>query len=226
MTGRNIRSRFATFKADKTLIAPGETVQFTDLSSEVTESWSWSFPGGQPASSTEQNPKVTYPEEGTYEVTLTATNSVGEDLVRKKLITVTREAENGVGNLALGKETSASSFVNEKEAPAFAVDGNAATKWCAVGDGPHWLTVDLGAEHKLSEFVIKHAEAGGEPAAFNTRAFTIQVSSDGKEWKDAVSVKDNTKEVSVPCHRTYLRTVRASSDREGDARRGHGYADL
>lgn len=186
----------AAFKADKTLIAPGETVQFTDLSSEVTESWSWSFPGGQPASSTEQNPKVTYPEEGTYEVTLTATNSVGEDLVRKKLITVTREAENGVGNLALGKETSASSFVNEKEAPAFAVDGNASTKWCAVGDGPHWLTVDLGAEHKLSEFVIKHAEAGGEPAAFNTRAFTIQVSSDGKEWKDAVSVKDNTKAVS------------------------------
>ena len=101
-----------------------------------------------------------------------------------------------MGNLALGKETSASSFVNEKEAPAFAVDGNAATKWCAVGDRPHWLTVDLGAEHKLSEFVIKHAEAGGEPAAFNTRAFTIQVSSDGKEWKDAVSVKDNTKEVS------------------------------
>ncbi|OME91285.1 MULTISPECIES: endo-beta-N-acetylglucosaminidase [Paenibacillus] len=186
----------AAFKADKTLIAPGETVQFTDISSEVTESWSWSFPGGQPASSTEQNPKVTYPEEGTYEVTLTAKNSVGEDLVRKKLITVTREAENGVGNLALGKKTSASSFVNEKEAPQFAVDGNTATKWCAVGDGPHSMTVDLGAEHKISEFVIKHAEAGGEPAAFNTRAFSIQVSSDGKEWKDAVSVKDNTKAVS------------------------------
>ncbi|WP_106769340.1 endo-beta-N-acetylglucosaminidase [Paenibacillus faecalis] len=186
----------AQFKADKTLIAPGETVQFTDMSSEVTEGWSWSFPGGEPSSSTEQHPKVKYPKEGTYEVTLTAKNSVGEDTIQKQLITVTKEAESGISNLALGKEATASSFVNEKEAPKFAVDGNAASKWCAVGDGPHTLTVDLGAEHKISEFVVKHAEAGGEPAAFNTRAFTIQVSSDGKEWTDAVAMKDNTEAVS------------------------------
>ncbi|MCJ8012119.1 discoidin domain-containing protein [Paenibacillus sp. KQZ6P-2] len=186
----------AAFEADKTLIAPGETVQFTDLSSEVTESWHWNFPGGQPSSSTDQNPKVTYSEGGTYEVTLTAKNSVGEDTVHKKLITVTKEAANGVGNLALGKEATASSSVNEKEAPQFAVDGLTNTKWCAVGDGPHHLVVDLGEERKISGFVIRHAEAGGEPAAFNTRAYKIQVSQDGTTWKDVVTVKDQAKAVS------------------------------
>lgn len=186
----------AEFEADKTLIAPGETVQFTDLSSEVTEEWSWSFPGGQPEQSSERHPKVTYHEEGTFEVTLVAKNFVGENEVRKQLITVTKEAANGIGNLALGKKAAASSYVNEQEAPAFALDGNAKTKWCAVGEGPHTITVDLGSVHKISEFVIKHAEAGGEPAAFNTRAFTIQLSSDGEHWDNVVSINDNTLGVS------------------------------
>ncbi|GAA0134324.1 discoidin domain-containing protein [Paenibacillus sp. YSY-4.3] len=186
----------AAFEADKTLIAPGEAVQFTDLSSEVTEEWSWSFPGGTPEQSSERHPKVTYHEEGTFEVTLIAKNIVGENEVKKQLITVTKEAVNGIGNLALGKTASASSYVNEKEAPTFALDGNVKTKWCAVGEGPHTLTVDLGSEQQISEFVIKHAEAGGEPAAFNTRAFTIQLSSDGENWNNAVSINDNTKGVS------------------------------
>ncbi|MCA1292394.1 discoidin domain-containing protein [Paenibacillus sp. alder61] len=186
----------AGFEADRTLIAPGESVQFTDKSSEVTEGWEWIFPGGQPSSSTERNPKVTYLQEGTFEVTLKATNQVGEDVVKRQMITVTKEAAGGVSDLALGKQATASSYVNEKEAPPFALDGDDKTKWCAVGDGPHTLTVDLGAEHKISEFVVKHAEAGGEAAAFNTRGFRIQLSSDGENWTDAVQVGDNTKGIS------------------------------
>lgn len=186
----------AAFEADRTLIAPGESVQFTDKSSEVTEGWVWSFPGGEPSSSTEQNPKVTYKEEGSFEVTLKAVNEVGEDVVKRQMITVTKEAAGGVSDLALGKKATASSYVNEKEAPPFALDGDDKTKWCAVGDAPHTLTVDLGAEHKISEFVIKHAEAGGEAAAFNTRSFRIQLSMDGENWTDSVQVTDNAKGVS------------------------------
>ncbi|OPA80565.1 endo-beta-N-acetylglucosaminidase [Paenibacillus selenitireducens] len=186
----------ANFEADQTLIAPGDSVKFTDKSSEVTESWNWSFPGGEPSSSTERNPVVTYHEEGNYAVTLTAKNSEGEDVIRKQMITVTKEAVGGVSDLALKQKATASSFVNEKEAAPFAVDGDDHTKWCAVGDAPHTLTVDLGAEHKISEFVIKHAEAGGEAAAFNSRAFKIQLSTDGEHWTDVVAVKDNTAGVS------------------------------
>ncbi|WP_068620055.1 endo-beta-N-acetylglucosaminidase [Paenibacillus tuaregi] len=210
----------AAFEADKTLIAPGDTVQFTDLSSEVTEGWAWSFPGGEPSSSTERNPKVTYNQEGTFEVSLTAKNSVGENVVKKQLITVTKEAAGGVSNLALGKTATASGFTNENEAPKFAIDGDDKKKWCAVGDAPHTLTVDLGAAHKLSEFVIKHAEAGGEPAAFNTRAFKIQLSSDNVNWTDAVKVTDNTKGISkhaIPLTEArYVRLVVEKPTQGGD----------
>jgi PKD repeat protein len=54
-------------------------VSFTDQSTNSPSSWSWSFPGGTPASSSQQNPFVTYDTPGTYSVTLTATNAAGSD---------------------------------------------------------------------------------------------------------------------------------------------------
>lgn len=187
----------ARFSAEKTLIAPGERVTFRNESSEVTENVEWSFPGAQPETSNETNPTVMFPKEGTYTVTLRAKNSEGEDVITKtEFITVTKEAAGGVGDLALNKQAAASSFVHDGEAPKFALDGNDQTKWCAVGDGPHWLTVDLGSARKISEFVVKHAEAGGEAAAFNTRDFEILVSLDGQNWTTAADVKGNTLGIS------------------------------
>jgi PKD repeat protein len=46
-------------------------VQFTDQSSCNPSAWSWSFPGGTPATSTAQNPTVTYSSPGNYDVSLT-----------------------------------------------------------------------------------------------------------------------------------------------------------
>lgn len=48
----------------------------TDASSNNPTTWSWSFPGGTPSSSTLQNPSVTYTATGIYTITLVATNSV------------------------------------------------------------------------------------------------------------------------------------------------------
>lgn len=187
----------ADFEADKTFVAPGEAVQLTDKSSEVTAEWEWSFPGGTPASSTERHPKVSYAEEGTYEITLKAKNEAGEDVMTKsKLITVSKEAAFRSEDLAIGAKTEASSFVNDSEAPQFAVDGDMSTKWCAVGSGEHWLSVDLGQAHAITQFVVHHAEAGGESPAFNTREFKIQLSMDGENWSDAVTVIDNEKATS------------------------------
>ncbi|OWR31442.1 endo-beta-N-acetylglucosaminidase [Saccharibacillus sp. O23] len=196
----------AGFEADRTLIAPGEAVQFADRSSEVTTEWAWSFPGGEPSSSSERSPKVVYPQAGEYEVTLIAKNRVGQDTLTRKMITVTEEAAGGVSDLARGASVTASGFTNSGEAPPMAVDGDDKTKWCAVGDGPHTLTVDLGGARKISEFVLKHAEAGGEPAAFNTRAFTLRISGDGKNWTDAVKVTDNAAGLSK--HAIPLTTAR------------------
>ncbi|MEI7725137.1 MAG: T9SS type A sorting domain-containing protein [Bacteroidota bacterium] len=52
------------------------TVNYTDLSTGAT-SWSWTFPGGNPATSTLQNPVVVYNAAGTYDVTLNAFNIAG-----------------------------------------------------------------------------------------------------------------------------------------------------
>jgi len=62
------------FTVDVNEIIEGETVHFTDQSTEDPTAWSWSFPGGTPSESTEQNPTVRYNTPGTYSVTLTVSN--------------------------------------------------------------------------------------------------------------------------------------------------------
>ena len=70
----------AAFSSDKTYICPGQSVQFTDQSDGDNLTYSWSFPGGTPATSTNQNPLVTYASAGIYTVSLTVTNAAGSDL--------------------------------------------------------------------------------------------------------------------------------------------------
>ncbi|MDV7395918.1 PKD domain-containing protein, partial [Arthrospira platensis SPKY1] len=55
------------------------TIDFYDGSEGQVSSRLWSFPGGEPSSSTLQNPTVTYYEKGSYDVSLTVTNAGGSD---------------------------------------------------------------------------------------------------------------------------------------------------
>ncbi|NSW46427.1 MAG: PKD domain-containing protein, partial [Bacteroidales bacterium] len=71
------------FMADNTNVVAGTTVNFYDLSFDYPTSWSWSFPGGTPATSTAKNPSVVYNTPGVYDVTLTATNTVGNSTLTK-----------------------------------------------------------------------------------------------------------------------------------------------
>lgn len=64
----------AKFSAPRRVICQGETVQFTDESFNAVSGWNWSFAGGSPATSTSQNPAVTYNTPGTYAVQLEATD--------------------------------------------------------------------------------------------------------------------------------------------------------
>jgi PKD repeat protein len=73
----------ADFSGTPTSVVEGGAVQFTDLSTNSPTSWSWTFTGGTPATSTAQNPNVTYATPGTYSVSLTATNSAGSDVETK-----------------------------------------------------------------------------------------------------------------------------------------------
>lgn len=68
------------------------TVRFTDASFNTPTAWAWDF--GDSGTSNEQNPEHTYAESGTYTVTLTAINAIGEDeLVRADLVTVDLEGQ-------------------------------------------------------------------------------------------------------------------------------------
>ncbi len=69
----------ANFTADTTSITTGQSIAFTDTSTNTPFSWSWTFDGGTPSLSTAQNPSITYNTAGTYTVSLTAANSAGSD---------------------------------------------------------------------------------------------------------------------------------------------------
>ena len=68
----NLRSLSSSFDVTQKLYcSTGSNVQFTDFSTGNVTSWSWSFPGGTPATSNAQNPVVTYSSPGLYGATLT-----------------------------------------------------------------------------------------------------------------------------------------------------------
>ena len=74
----------ANFSGSQTSVTTGSSVNFTDLSTANPTSWSWSFQGGTPATSTLQNPtNIQYNTAGIYNVTLIATNANGNDTETK-----------------------------------------------------------------------------------------------------------------------------------------------
>src|SRR5207248_7632373 len=105
-------------------------------------------------------------------------------------------------NLALNHPTTADGQCNANETSAKAVNGSVTggltDKWCSLGTaGAQFWQVDLGGTHTVSQIVIDHAGAGGEQTGFNTRAFTLQVSTDGTTFTTVVTVTANTASVTT-----------------------------
>lgn len=81
---------FTDFSASPTSGCSPLTVNYTDLSAGATV-WDWSFPGGNPATSTLKNPTVVYNSPGSFNVTLNATNpstNSGGSMSKPNYITV------------------------------------------------------------------------------------------------------------------------------------------
>ena len=79
------------FSSDRNYTCVNTPIKFTDFSFARISNWNWSFPGGTPASSQEQNPTVIYDTPGTYNVSLTIGDSVGNfvDSTYTNIITIT-----------------------------------------------------------------------------------------------------------------------------------------
>jgi len=67
---------FANFISTDTLVEPGDTVHFTDLSNDA-ETWEWDFDNDGIIDSYEQNPTHTYQDTGYYTVKLSITGAGG-----------------------------------------------------------------------------------------------------------------------------------------------------
>jgi PKD repeat protein len=80
----------ADFVANSVLVCVGGNLQFTDFSySGQAQGWFWTFDGGTPSTSTDQNPLISYNTPGIYNVTLKVINANGSDSIMKQnLVTV------------------------------------------------------------------------------------------------------------------------------------------
>lgn len=67
----------ADFYSDIQSTCPGMPIKFFDISTLYPTTWSWTFQGGTPATSSVKNPTVTWAAAGTYSVALTVNNPFG-----------------------------------------------------------------------------------------------------------------------------------------------------
>ena len=103
-------------------------------------------------------------------------------------------------NLALGKAATGSAPCGAAESADKAFNGSTSggnsDKWCSLVS-PQFVQVDLGAPTSVNQFVIRHAAAGGEEAALDTRDFNLQLSNDGNSFSTVVTVTGNTADVTT-----------------------------
>lgn len=183
----------AAFTSDITLAAPGETITFQSQCSQNTDKVTWTLTGSDTETAEGDSVSVTYAEEGVYAVSIKAENASGSSEASKEsYIVISEKASEGLVLLSQGAGTEADTYVNENEAPQFAVDGDYTKKWCATGSAPHEITLDLGAVKTVSAVDVYHAEAGGESADMNTKSYVILTSEDGTNFEEVRSVTRNT----------------------------------
>ena len=101
----------ADFFSAPYILEEGFRVDFFDLSTNLPTSWSWTFENGTPATSTEQNPVVTYAEEGDFLVTLVAENEYGRDSIART-INITGINDYNVDDMVSVYPNPASSILN------------------------------------------------------------------------------------------------------------------
>lgn len=71
-----ILCRAQFFSDQPTALCSGQSLAFYDNSYATVSSWNWTFEGGSPATSDEENPVITYDTPGVYSVTLEVSDGV------------------------------------------------------------------------------------------------------------------------------------------------------
>lgn len=190
----------ADFTSDVTEGCATFVVQYEDLSNGVVDQYNWFFPGGTPSTSTEANPEVIYTERGVYDVELTVSNAVGQDVAFKSgYIIVEDVPEPDFSFSVFGREVA---FLNttpnglayewdfgdgitsteENPTHTYAFDGDynvvlTATNQCGTAEIEKVVTIDANpqAEFEASNTTV----CAGEDVTFDA---STSINADGFSW--------------------------------------------
>jgi hypothetical protein len=114
-------------------------------------------------------------------------------------------------DLALRRTVTADSSCGAAEGPDKAVNGSVlggwVDKWCSQGTSK-WLQVDLGSTQHVGSVVLRHAGAGGEYPAWNTKDFDLQTSADAVTWTTRAQIRGNTADTTTTTINIDARYVR------------------
>ncbi len=135
----------ADFEADATQTCAGYEVQFTDLSSNNPTAWTWTFPGGTPATSNDRNPVVVYETEGVYDVTLVAVNSAGDnEMIKADYMDIAFTPEQPEITVQSYELVSSATDGNQWYLDGIMIDGATAQTYAPINNGAYSLTVTEG----------------------------------------------------------------------------------
>ena len=139
------------FEADFAFGCKGDGIEFesktynTSLSSITA--YEWAFEGGSPSSSTNENPSVTYMQPGTYDVTLTVTNSAGSNtLTKSNYITISSLNAEMTGPYFQNFESEAFPTFENSPAASWTISGNITDSWerATNASSPNLSPIDNG----------------------------------------------------------------------------------
>lgn len=107
------------------------------------------------------------------------------------------EANDMPQDVTLKADTTATATSNSEKAK-LTLDGTnyGESIWAAETQGQQSITYSLGKTYKVEEITLYHAETNGLDKALNTKAFTIEVSTDNQNWKKVADINSNTEAVT------------------------------
>ena len=126
----------------------------------------------------------------------------------------------GPTNVALNKAATADSSCNANEGPAKAVNGSVSggntDKWCSLRRDQVLAGRPRARRSTIQSFTVRHAGAGGESTTWNTRDFTLQVSSNGTTWTTVVDRHRQHRQRHQPPHHPDQRALRPAEHHRPD----------
>lgn len=180
----------AAFTANQTTINAGQSVNFSDQSTNAPTAWTWTFTGGNPSTSSSQNPSVTYVIPGTYTVKLKVSNTAGVDsLIKLSYITVNSTSSSNCvawNTQATGFTTASRGIrhveiVNPNVAWAVAYDGSGANAVIrdyarTIDGGTTWVpgNIPIASTYAIANITSTHQDTAWASLFPNTATVSAQ----------------------------------------------------